>query len=111
VTSASGARDAVKGHLRINIDPLFSRLLIAPQIGKFLDRCPELSLERVTRSLPGDLASEGFDVGIRFGDPAPSSLVIRKLLDTRILTGAAPGYIQRFGRPSKPTDLCHHNCL
>ncbi len=66
VTLASGAGASVKGHLRINIDPLFSRLLVAPAIGKFLDRYPELSLELVTRSLPGDLVSEGFDVGIRF---------------------------------------------
>jgi DNA-binding transcriptional LysR family regulator len=111
VTSASGAGMSVKGHLRINIDPLFSRLLVAPAIGMFLDRYPELSLELVTRSLPGDLVSEGFDVGIRFGDPAPSSLVVRKLLDTRILTVAAPSYVERFGRPNKPSDLSRHHCL
>jgi DNA-binding transcriptional LysR family regulator len=111
VTSASGTGTSVKGHLRVNIDPLFSRLLVAPHIGKFLDRYSELSLELVTRSLPGDLVSEGFDIGIRFGDPAPSSLVIRKLLDTRILTVAAPGYIERFGRPSSPVGLSRHNCL
>lgn len=111
MTSASGAGVSVKGHLRVNIDPLFSRLLIAPQIGKLLDRYPELSLELVTRSLPGDLVSEGFDVGIRFGDPTPSSMVIRKLLDTRILTVAAPGYIERFGCASRPADLTQHNCL
>jgi DNA-binding transcriptional LysR family regulator len=111
VTSASGAGVSVKGHLRINIDPLFSRLLVAPAIGMFLDRYPELSLELVTRSLPGDLVSEGFDVGIRFGDPAPSSLVVRKLLDTRILTVAAPSYVERFGRPNKPSDLSRHHCL
>lgn len=111
VTSASGASVSAKGHLRVNIDPLFSRLLVAPEIGKFLDRYRELSLELVTRSLPGDLISEGFDAGIRFGDPTTSSLVVRKLLDTRILTVAAPGYIERFGRPSKPSDLRHHHCL
>ena len=69
------------------------------------------SASSVTRSLLGDLVSEGFDVGIRFGDPAPSSLVVRKLLDTRILTVAAPRYIERFGRPEKPSDLKHHECL
>jgi DNA-binding transcriptional LysR family regulator len=65
VTSASGAGVSVKGHLRVNIDPLFSRLLVAPAIGKLLDRYPELSLELVTRSLPGDLVSEGFASAIR----------------------------------------------
>jgi len=111
VTTASGAGTSVKGHLRVNIDPFFSRLLVAPEVGAFLERYPELSLELVTRSLLGDLVSEGFDIGIRFGDPAPSSLVVRKLLDTRILTVAAPRYIERFGRPKKPSDLAHHQCL
>jgi DNA-binding transcriptional LysR family regulator len=111
VTSASGASASVKGHLRVNIDPFFSRLLIAPEIGAFLERYPQLSLELVTRSLLGDLVSEGFDIGIRFGDPAPSSLVVRKLLDTRILTVAAPAYIKKYGRPEKPSDLERHNCL
>ncbi len=111
VTSASGAGTSVKGHLRVNIDPFFSRLLVAPEIGAFLERYPDLSLELVTRSLLGDLVSEGFDVGIRFGDPAPSSLVVRKLLDTRILTVAAPRYLERFGRPEKPSDLRDHQCL
>jgi DNA-binding transcriptional LysR family regulator len=111
ITSASGAGTSVKGHLRINIDPFFSRLLLAPEVGSFLERYPELTLELVTRSLLGDLVSEGFDVGIRFGDPAPSSLVVRKLVDTRILTVAAPRYIERFGRPEKPSDLRHHQCL
>src|SRR5271154_6955417 len=69
VASASRAGTSVKGHLRVNIDPFFSRLLVAPEVGAFLERYPELSLELVTRSLLGDLVSEGFDVGIRFGDP------------------------------------------
>lgn len=111
VTSATGASVSVKGHLRVNIDPLFSRLFVGPKIGELLDHYPELSLELVTRSLPGDLVSEGFDVGIRFGEPAASSLVVRKLLETRILTVAAPSYIKRYGRPGKPAELSRHNCL
>ena len=111
VTAATGASVSIKGHLRVNIDPLFSRLFVGANIGEFVNRYPELSLELVTRSLPSDLVSEGFDIGIRFGEPAPSSLVVRKLMDTRIVTVAAPNYIARYGRPDKPSELSHHHCL
>ena len=111
VTSATGAAAVVSGRLRVNIDPFVSRLLIAPQIGSFLNRYPELSLELITRDSLGDLIGEGFDVAVRFGDPPTSSLVVRKVLETRILTVAAPRYIERHGRPTKPSELNRHHCI
>jgi len=111
VTSATGAAAVVSGRLRVNIDPFVSRLLLAPQIGSFLNRYPELSLELITRDSLGDLIGEGFDVAVRFGDPPTSSLVVRKVLETRILTVAAPSYIERHGRPTKPSELTRHHCI
>ena len=111
VTSATGAAAVVSGRLRVSIDPFVSRLLLAPQIGSFLNRYPELSLELITRDSLGDLIGEGFDVAVRFGDPPTSSLVVRKVLDTRILTVAAPSYIERHGRPTKPSELSRHHCI
>jgi len=111
VTSATGAAAVVSGRLRVNIDPFVSRLLLAPQIGSFLNRYPELSLELITRDSLGDLIGEGFDVAVRFGDPPTSSLVVRRVLETRILTIAAPRYIERHGRPTKPSELSRHHCI
>jgi DNA-binding transcriptional LysR family regulator len=111
VVSATGASAAVRGRLRVNIDPLVSRLLVAPQIGAFLRRYPDLSLELIPRDSLGDLIGEGFDLAVRFGEPAPSSLVVRRLLETRILTVAAPIYLEERGRPEKPEDLGGHECV
>lgn len=111
VVSATGASAAVRGRLRVNIDPFVSRLLVAPQIGAFLRRYPELSLELIPRDSLGDLIGEGFDLAVRFGEPAPSTLVARRLLETSILTVAAPGYLAERGRPAKPEDLRGHECL
>ena len=112
VTLASGSSTIVRGRLRVNMDPIFSSLLLAPHVGRFLDRHPELSLELLTRSELGDLVSEGFDLAIRFVEPpAASSLVARKLLETRVVTVAAPSYLKKHGRPSKPSDLAGHHCL
>ena len=59
----------------------------------------------------GDLVSEGFDVAVRFGEPQPSGLIARKLLETRILTCAAPAYLARHGLPRHPRDLARHECV
>jgi DNA-binding transcriptional LysR family regulator len=111
VTTASGSSAVVQGRLRVNVDPFFASLLLAPAIGRFLDRHPLLSLELITRPQLGDLVADGFDIAIRFGDQPASSLVVRKLLDTRILTVATPTYLERHGHPTKPADLTAHPCL
>jgi DNA-binding transcriptional LysR family regulator len=102
---------AVRGRLRVEMDPFFSRLVFAPQIDRFLTRFPELELDLVATDIPGDLVAHGFDCAVRFGEPIASGLIARKLLDTRILTVAAPLYLERHGRPTKPADLVGHRCI
>jgi DNA-binding transcriptional LysR family regulator len=108
-TEASGASTIVRGRLRVDIDPFFSRLLLAENLGAFLDRYPNLTLDLITRERMGDLIADGIDVAMRFGEPAPSSsAVTRKLFETRILTVASPGYIKRHGRARHPSELANH---
>jgi DNA-binding transcriptional LysR family regulator len=111
-TAAHGAT-SVRGRLRVNVDPYFSRLILGPRLGTFLESHPELQFELVTQDRLGDLVSGGFDLAVRFGDPGPSSLVARKLLDTRIVTVAAPAYLKRRGKPLDPTQLSDpkHECI
>jgi DNA-binding transcriptional LysR family regulator len=104
-TEAAGAAASVRGRLRVNVDPFFARRALAPRLGSFLAAHPELSLEIVARDRLGDLVAEGFDAAVRFGEPEPSSLIARRLLETRILTCAAPSYLARCGRPVHPREL------
>jgi DNA-binding transcriptional LysR family regulator len=86
---AARSAHAVRGRLRVNVDPWFARLVLAPRLSVLLAAHPELSLELVVRDTLGDLVSEGFDVAVRFGEPEPSGLIARKLLETRVFTCAA----------------------
>jgi DNA-binding transcriptional LysR family regulator len=108
---AAGAAAQARGRLRVNVDPWFARLVLASRLSGFLREHPELSLELVIRDTLGDLIAEGFDAAVRFGEPEPSSLIARKLLETRILTCAAPAYFARRGTPRHPRDLGQHECL
>lgn len=110
---ARGGAQSLVGKLRVNVDPFFSRLILGPHLGAFLDAHPGLELELRTRDDLGDLVSDGFDLAVRFGHPRASSLVARKLLGARIVTVASPQYIKRFGQPQKPRDLAggEHRCI
>jgi DNA-binding transcriptional LysR family regulator len=109
--SAAMGTTRVRGRLRVTVDPFFSRWILGPQLGAFLDRYPELKLELVTRDQLGDMIADGFDLALRFGPPPASSLVARKLMEARIVTVASPDYLKRYGRPLKPQELENHACL
>jgi len=111
--NVTGEAGTVSGRLRVNCDPWFASLLLAPRLQIFLDAHPALSLELVARDRLGDLVSDGFDAAVRFGEPEPSGLVTRKLLDSRVLTTASPAYLARRGRPRHPSELATrpHECL
>jgi DNA-binding transcriptional LysR family regulator len=108
---ASGAVSAVRGRLKVDIDPFFLPLVLAGRLGAFCERYPELSIAFVTSEHVGDLVSEGIDLAIRFGQPRLASLVSRKLVEAPILTVAAPRYLERYGRPKHPSELARHRCL
>jgi DNA-binding transcriptional LysR family regulator len=110
---AAGSAATVRGRLRINVDPFFARLVLAPRLGTFLTAYPELSVEIVGRDRLGELVADGFDAAVRFGEPEPSTLVARRLLETRVLTCAAPSYLAKHGRPVHPRDLGagRHECI
>ena len=110
-SDAGGAAHAVQGRLRVNVDAWFARLVLAPRLSAFLAAHPLLSLELLVRDSLGDLISEGIDVAVRFGEPEPSGLIARKLLETRIIACAAPAYLARHGRPKHPRDLIRHECI
>jgi DNA-binding transcriptional LysR family regulator len=111
VTVTSGSAVAVRGRLRVNVDAFFSRLLLTPHIAELLSLHPDLSLELVARDQLGDLVGEGFDIAVRFGTPPASSLVARKLLETRTVAVASPAYLKAHGRPTVPSDLVDHACI
>jgi DNA-binding transcriptional LysR family regulator len=58
-----------------------------------------------------NLVEEGFDVAVRIGHLADSSLVARRLAPVRMVTCAAPGYLARAGEPLGLEDLSGHAAI
>jgi DNA-binding transcriptional LysR family regulator len=114
VAGTADSAQRVRGRLRVHVDAFVARYILASRLAGFLAQYSELELQVLSR--PHDqaagLIADGFDIAIRFGEPRPSSLVARKLLETRILTCAAPSYLARHGRPRHPRDLTRgHECI
>ena len=109
--NAQDGATAVRGRLRVNVDPFFSRIVLASHVATFLEQHPQVKLELIMRDHVGDLVADGFDLALRFGDPPSGSFVARKLVETRILTVASPSYIATHGRPKHPADVADHACI
>ena len=108
---AAGSGEEVRGRLRINVDGCFGHYVLTPAIDTFLARFPELLVEIIVRDRMGDLVADGFDLGIHFGDPEASSLTCRLLTRTRVLTCAAPSYVDRHGSPVHPREIEGKPCI
>lgn len=101
----------VTGTLRFAAPSTFAQLYIAPLLPGFLDEHPGIDLDLRLSDVPFDLIEGSFDLALRNGAPADSSLRGRKLADdTRVLC-AAPDYLARHGTPATPEELAAHRLI
>jgi DNA-binding transcriptional LysR family regulator len=107
--AAAGA--APRGRLRVNCLVPFGQHKLVPLIPKFLELNPEISIDLSLTDRVVDLLEERADLAIRAGPLAESSLVARKLGQSRMVVVASPSYLETHGRPETPADLHHHNVL
>jgi DNA-binding transcriptional LysR family regulator len=109
--AAAGAGASPRGRLRITAPSLFGRLHVAPVVGAFLDRHPDVQVELVLLDRVVELIDEGFDLAVRIGHLPDSSLVVRKVGTVRRVVCATPGYLARAGLPASPHDLARHDIV
>jgi DNA-binding transcriptional LysR family regulator len=111
VTSVSRLQQAPRGRLRISAPTNFGIHHLVPAVPQFLDRYPEVELDLVLNDRFVDLVDEGFDVAVRVGRLADSSLVSRRLAPFRAEVCASPAYLAAHGAPASPDDLAGRACL
>lgn len=105
------ASHAPRGRLRLTAPLSFGVIELAPALNDFALRYPEIELDVTFSDRVTNLVDEGFDMAIRIGRPADSSLVARKLCDVRIVVVGAPAYFERMGEPAAPEELAAHDCI
>jgi len=101
----------LRGRLRLAFPASMGRQWLAPAMPAFARRYPRLDIEVDYAERHVDLIGEGFDAALRLGPLGDSRLVSRKLGEHRIVLGASPDYLDRYGTPTSPGTLTDHNLL
>jgi LysR family transcriptional regulator, regulator for bpeEF and oprC len=102
-----GAR-APEGHLRVDVPVAMGRLVFAPELGRFIESYPGITVELGCTDRSVDLVRAGLDCALRGGELPDSGLSARHVGDLRFVLCAAPRYIERHGLPATPAELERH---
>lgn len=100
-----------RGMLRLNAPVSFGTDQIAPLLSEFHARHPRVQIDLGLNDRLVDLAEEGWDLAIRIGTLASSSLIARRIAPCRAVVCAAPSYLAARGTPRTVDDLTRHDCL
>jgi len=109
--SVRNASSAATGRLRLSLPVSFGTMQMTPDLIEFARAFPDIQLDVSFSDRIVNLIDEGFDVAVRIGSPVDSSLIARKLCDMRVVTAAAPAYLDRHGTPAEPAALADRECI
>ena len=98
-----------RGRLRVTTPMSFGYL--GTTFADFLKEYPEVEVEVVCTDRVVDLVDGGFDVAIRLGPLADSTLIARKLGTLGSVLVASPKFLKKNRKIEAPNDLSKHECL
>lgn len=104
-------QQAPAGLLRISAPIEFGQWILGRVLGDFMRLYPDINAEVELASRPIDPVEEGVDIVIAVGQPHDSTLVARKLFETRRRLCASPAYLSQHGMPTCVTDLAGHRAI
>nr|WKF61470.1 HTH-type transcriptional regulator DmlR [Paraburkholderia busanensis] len=107
----SSRRAGPRGLVRVSAPMSFGMMHLSPLLALFLREHGEVRVDMELSDRTVDVIGEGFDMAIRIGTLADSTLIAQKLADVRMVACCSPGYLRRRGRPAMPADLARHECL
>ena len=110
-SAVSELQGGPRGWLRLTAPYSLGITWIAPLLGEFRARHPEVRVDMVLSNESLDLIDKEIDVALRVGNLPDSGLVARRLTVFRTQVYASPSYLARHGEPLHPDDLQHHQTL
>src|SRR6516164_10930853 len=115
VAASEAARDLGQrpaGLLRLSVPRAVVPILLEPLIASFCQAYPEIEVEIAASAELVDLATGGFDAGIRLGQfIAPDMAVVRLTPPFPFAVVGSPDYLRRRKPPERIGDLRDHACL
>lgn len=110
---AASARQAEpRGVLRVSAPVTFCTLYVAPMLGGWSRRYPQLELDLHLSDTVSNMVDESIDVAIRIGAAGEQpNLIARRLSGHERIICASADYLAAHGVPAVPADLLQHDCL
>ena len=100
------------GLLRLSVPPGVVSILLEPLVASFCQAYPEIELEIAVSEKLANLATEGFDAGIRLGEFIDADMVaVRLTPPLPFVVVGSPDYLRSRTRPQRIEDLRQHACL
>ena len=101
----------LRGLMRIAAPMPFGTMYLGALLWPLLRKHPsrEVAIDLDDRAV--DLLGSGYDLGIRIGPLADSSLIGRKLADIPRVLCASPKYLADAGTPASLDELTQHDCV
>lgn len=103
--------ESLGGTLRIALPLSFGLRHVQPVLQELALEHPRLKIEAAYSDGLVDLVAERFDVAVRLGVLADSTLVARRVAPILASVLASPAYLDRRGRPGSPADLADHDAV
>lgn len=104
-------RSEPSGTLRFAASSTFAQLYIVPLLPQFLECYPGISFDLRLSDTNFNLIEGSFDLALRNGALADSSLKARKLSEDYRILCASPAYLEAQGTPRKPEDIASHQLI
>ena len=101
----------LRGTLRFALPLSFGVRHMCGPIATFSKQHPKVRFDLDLNDRRVDLIEDNFDVALRIGRLADSSLIARRLFDVRAVVCGSPHYLNVHGAPKTPADLADHQCL
>jgi DNA-binding transcriptional LysR family regulator len=107
----SGRDERPQGQVRLTTYESMGQQFLAPRLGAFRQRYPEIELQLNMDNRPLNLSRREADLALRPGKPAQQELQVRKIGSVTAGLYAAPSYLKKRGEPRTVAELSGHDII
>jgi len=110
-TSVSQLLHSYQGDLKIGASVSTGQMILKPALAQFMHQYPDINIQLNLVNRRVDFIEEGFDLVIRIGQLADSTLIGKKLGTVARKLFASPAYLAKHGKPVSIAQLVEHQLL
>jgi LysR family glycine cleavage system transcriptional activator len=109
--SEAMSRSKMRHNLTISVPPSFGVRWLIPNLGRFHDLYPDISIAVQAKASLANFAEDGVDAAVRYGHGDYSSLKSDDLFGTDLVIVASPEYLDKYGSVRVLSELENHRLI